>query len=256
MVPDLSLVIITWNQAERLKACLESVFAQQSRHTFEVVVVVNGSQDHTLQVLEHFPQVRSIRNKTNRGVAPARNQGIAAAGGRILMMLDDDTLMHPACIERVIDFMDSHPDAWGGGTKTFAPSGALEYNARTFYTIPIILFRRTPLGKWFPQAGIVRKHLMTDWDHQDSRPVDWVSGASFIMTREAVESIGAFDEHFFFGFEDVDWCYRVQLEGKRIYYLADASIVHHIQGSSRRFLSVKAWYHLRSFLYFYQKHFF
>jgi len=254
MVP-LSVVIVTWNQKKKLEKCLWSIYNQEHSLPPEVVVVDNNSLDRTPEVLEKFPKIKKVKNQINRGVAVARNQGIAKAQGKYLMMLDDDTHVYPGCFEKVISFMDKNPDCWCAGTKTLNDRGELEYNARTFYTLPIILFRRTFLERFLPSNRFTRRHLMTDWDHNTSSEVDWVAGASYVMRREAIDKIGPFDEGYFFGFEDMDWCYRVHAAGKKVFYIHDAIIVHSAQRSSRKIFSKKAFSHLLStFRFYYRNH--
>lgn len=251
---DLSVVIITWNQANKLEKCLASIFSQKIKCKYEVIVVNNNSQDRTNEVIQKYKnKIRVINNSENRGVAPARNQGIKISEGRFIMMLDDDTEVLADCFDNIVKFMNSREDAWCAGTKQLKPNGSLEYNARKFYTIPSILFRRTFLGKLFPNSKFVKNHLYLDWDHNSNREVDWVAGASFIMRREAIEKIGIFDENYFFGFEDVDWCYRVKLAGRKTYYIHDAVIIHYVQGSSRKLFSKKALNHLKSAIRFWLK---
>lgn len=250
----LSVVIITRNQSFRLKKCLESILgSDNNRQDVEILVVDNNSTDDTLSILrECGSKIKIIENNKNRGVAPARNQGIKAASGKYLMMLDDDTEVLPNCFSKIILFLDSRDDCWCLGTKQLKPNGNLEYSARTFYDLPTILARRTPLGKFMKNR--IRKHLMMEWDHNSVREVDWVAGASFVMKREAIDAIGNLDERYYFGFEDVDWCYRVKLAGKKVYYLHDAIVIHHVQGSSRKLFSKRALDHLFSALRYLWKH--
>lgn len=247
----LSVVIITWNQADKLSKCLNSILFQKINCRYEIILVDNNSCDKTYKVVERYEKdIVVVRNSQNKGVAPARNQGILASKGRYIMMLDDDTEVLPGCFDNIVCFMDLHKDVWCAGTKQLKPDGSLEYNARRFYTIPSILFRRTFLKFLFPNSSFLRNHFYLDWDHNSNKAVDWVAGASFVMRREAIDKIGLFDENYFFGFEDVDWCYRVKLAGKKTYYLADAAVIHHVQGSSRRLLSKKAFNHLKSAIRF------
>ena len=249
----LSIVIITWNQSNKLKRCLDSIFDNDNcKEDIEIIVIDNYSTDNTLLMLKDYTsRIRLIVNKKNRGVAPARNQGIKIAKGDYVMMLDDDTQVKPGCFSKIISFMDSHEDCWCLGTKQIRPNGNTGHNVRTFYDLPTIIARRTLLGRFMKDK--IRHHLMLDWDHNSTKEVDWVAGANFVMRGKAIKSIGAFDEKYFFGFEDVDWCYRIKLAGKQVYYLHDAVIVHDFQRTSRKFFSKKALDHLLSSIRFYTK---
>jgi GT2 family glycosyltransferase len=252
-VVKLSVVIITLNQKEKLRNCINSIFnSNNNRQDMEVIIVDNNTNDEIFSVLaEYASKIKIIRNGKNNGVAPARNQGIEIANGLYVMMLDDDTEVKPGCFDKIIEFMDSNEDCWCLGTKQLKPDGSLEYNARTFYDLPTIIARRTPLGIFMKNK--IRRHLMMDWDHSSTKEVDWVAGASFVMRKKAIEQIGKLDEGYFFGFEDVDWCTRVKLAGKKVYYLADAVVVHHVQGSSRKLLNKNSIKHLFSAIRYFKK---
>ncbi|MFH1849756.1 MAG: glycosyltransferase family 2 protein [archaeon] len=249
----ISVVITSWNAKGYLEKCLTSIFEDPAQTDHEIIVIDNGSTDGTAAMLSKFSGIKLIRNKKNRTIAQARNQGMKMARGRYIMMLDADTIVLPNCFERIVEFMDSHIDAWGAGTKTLNPNGTLQPNCRTFYTLPIILFRRTPMGRLFPENRYVRNHLMLDWDHNDDRQVDWVAGASLVMRREAIDKIGPLDEGYLYCVEDTDWCYRVMLSGHNIWYISDAKIIHHVQRNSAKLLSWNAYEHMRSALRFYWK---
>ena len=90
-IMKVSVVILVWNSASTIEACLASLPAGLTV-SHEVIVVDNGSRDQTVSLLrDRFPHVRIIANRKNRGVAPARNQGIRYARGEYILILDDDT---------------------------------------------------------------------------------------------------------------------------------------------------------------------
>jgi len=239
-MPRLSVVIITWNQCEKLRNCLESILrSDNGGQDVEIIVVDNHSADETIPMLESYKsKIRLMSNEKNMGVAFARNQGIKAARGDYVMMLDDDTEVREGCFSRIINFMERNDDCWCLGTKQLRPDGILEYNAKRFYDLATAIARRTPLGRIMKHK--VREHLMLDLDHNSTSVVDWVAGGSFVMRVEAIRCIGDFDEAYFFGFEDIDWCHRLKLAGKKTYYLHDAVIVHYVQRTNMKFFSRKA----------------
>lgn len=252
---DLSIVIINYRMRHLLERCLKSIYSQDFKISFEVILVNTVSGDGTPEMVkEFFPQVRLI-NHDRFGVALSRNVGLKAAGGRYILMLDADTIVLPQAFDQMVEFMDSHKDAGGAGSKTLTPEGKLEYSCRTFYTLPIIVFRRTFLGSLFPHSRVLQDHLMMNWDHNSVREVDWVAGASFLMRKETVERIGYFDEKFVFGFEDVDWCYRAKKDGWKIYYFPEGKIVHFVQRASAKGFNRMAFEHLKSAVIFYRKNY-
>jgi len=169
-------------------------------------------------------------------------------------MLDADSKVFPHAFDTMVEFMHQHPEAAGAGAKTLRPDGSLEYSVRRFYTIAAILSRRTPLGTLVPHNPWERRHLMLDQDHDQVFEIDWMAGACFLMRRQAIEQIGLFDTQFYFGFEDVDWCFRAKKHGWKLFYIPQPCITHYVQRSSAR-LGRMSWEHLKSALRFYCKHY-
>jgi GT2 family glycosyltransferase len=250
--PVLSVIIITWNDADRLERCLRSIQRCKEEIDHEVIVVDDGSTDRTRAMLETFPSVKVVENKRNLGMAPARNAGIKHAGGDYLLFLDSDTEVRPGCFANAVKALAADPEIWVGGCKTFRPDGSLEYNAKSFYTLRALILRRTVLGKWFPNAACLRNHLNRHKDHSKNFVTEWAAGAALIVKRDAIEKLGYFDERFTYYFDDYDLCYRAWKMDRKVIYIADSMVVHHLSMRSRKSLR-SALRHLRSAIYFYLK---
>ena len=251
--PDISVVIVTWNQRRLLQNCIESVRASARSCSTEILVVDNASSDGTSDYARSLPDVGYHRNSSNLGVARARNVGTGLARGRYILHLDDDTEMHPDCIPNLLRALDADPEVWLAGCRLLNTDGTLQYSCRRFYTPLAVLARRTPLGRTPAGRRAERRHLMADWDHGATRTVDWVVGAAYCMRVEAVEKIGDFYSGFFFGFEDVDWAYRVWQGGGKVLYVHDAVVTHHWQRSSRRVFSRRMFNHLASLFQYWRR---
>lgn len=248
----LSVIIITWNDADRLARCLRSLTHCRNEVDCEVIVVDDGSTDHTFEVLRNFPFARVVKNRRNLGMAPARNAAIRHASGKYLLFLDSDTEVTPGCFAAAVKALEADPACWIGGCKTFRSDGTLEHNAKRFYTLPTILLRRTVLGKWLPDALCLRRHLNQDRDHGDNFETDWVAGAALIVKRAALDQLGCFDARFRYYFDDYDLCYRARQQGGKVVYIPDSKVVHHLSVRSRKSIHA-ALRHLRSGIYFYLK---
>jgi exopolysaccharide biosynthesis polyprenyl glycosylphosphotransferase len=222
----------------------------------EVIVVDNDSQDDSAHMVrEKFPYAKFISNTANFGYSRAVNQGIKESEGRYILILNADTIIKPNAIQSLLSFMDGHPETAIAGPRLFYPDGRLQYSCRTFYAFKTILFRRTFLGKLFPESRILKEHLMTEWDHGTEREVDWLLGAALIVRRESIEQVGLMDERYFLYLEDVDWCYRMKTAGFKVCYVPHAEIIHyHRQGSrSEAMFSRDVVIHLASMLRYYDK---
>ena len=232
---DLSIVIVTHNSRSPAEKCLESLEAYPPARQFEVLVVDNASDDGTPDMIaEHFPSVKLVRNSDNVGYSRGVNQGIRSSQGRHLLILNPDIIVGEGSIDRLAGFLERTPDAGIAASKLVYSDGRLQPSCRRFYNFTVLLLRRTFLGKLFPNARLLREHLMMDYDHESARRVDWVIGACMLVRREAIEQVGSMDERFFLYFEDIDWCYRMGKHGWSVYYVPDSVMVHSYERSSAK----------------------
>jgi hypothetical protein len=252
---DLSVVIVTYNSRVPVERCLASLERHPARGAVETIVVDNASADGTAEMVRgRFPGVRVAANDENRGYSRGVNEGIRLSTGRLILILNPDIVVGEGSIDRLAAFMADHPDAGIAGAKLVYPDGALQYSARSFYTVSALLYRRTVLGRLFPRAKPLRDHLLMDDPHDASREVDWIIGACMLVRREALERVGEMDERFFLYFEDLDWCYRMKQHGWKVFYVPESVMIHTYERSSARSVFRKPFIiHLLSLLRYYEK---
>lgn len=250
-----SIIIVSYNSRDPIYPCLTTIRRFPPRDPWEVVVVDNSSTDGTAEMVrEKFPWVRLVANSTNLGYSKAVNQGIRLAQGDYFLILNPDIMVRSGSLQALLDFADQNQDGGLFGAKLLNPDGSVQHSCRRFYTFLVLLMRRTLLGKLFPNSRAVSRHLMSDFDHEESRPVDWILGACMLVRRQIVEQVGSMDERFFLYFEDVDWCYRIQRAGYKVYYVASAVMDHqHTRASAASPFSRPLWAHLMSLLRYYEK---
>jgi len=252
---DVSVCIVSWNVWEDLHGCLTSLFGGNNQASIEVIVVDNGSTDATVARLsDEFPQIELIANQENRGFAAACNQAIAASGGRYCFLLNPDTTVPEGGLDELLRFADDHPEAGVIGPKLVYPDGSLQYSCRRFPTISAAIFRGTFLEPLLPGAKSVRYYLMSDWDHDETRQVDWVSGAALLIRRELIDEIGLLDEGFFWGSEDVDFCLRAHQAGWDVVYTPQPEIIHTVGRSAQQAGLSNLMHTHRSMYRLYSKH--
>ena len=232
--PSISIVVVSFNAREHLSRCLSSVYEKQAGD-FEVIVVDNASRDGSAGlVAERFPTATLIQNSANLGFAAAANAGARSAGGAVIVFLNPDCQLDDDAFSAPAAYLRGHEDVGALGIKVLDPDGKLQLSVRRFPGLSASLFNRySVLTKWFPRNPISRRYLMTTWDHGSISDVDWVSGACLITTRATLDRLGFFDEHFFWGFEDVDFCQRVHRAGLRVVYFPETSVRHEIGASAR-----------------------
>jgi GT2 family glycosyltransferase len=216
-MPEISIIIVTWNGRQHLDACLTAVAAQRGVDA-ETILVDNASSDGTVEFVQtRYPWVRFVRLDRNHGFAGGNNAGARGARGRYLAFLNNDTIADAAWLRTLRDGLDEQRDI------------ALATSRVVYMHDPAIV---DSAGDGMTRSGgaFKRHHGGPASDVTESREVFGACGAAFIIPRTVFDEIGGFDEDFFLSHEDVDLSYRAQLRGYRCRYVAD-SVVHH-RGSS------------------------
>jgi GT2 family glycosyltransferase len=236
----LSIVIVSYNTRDLLDECLKSV-ASQTRVTHEVFVVDNASVDGTPEfIARQFPQVRLIANPSNSGFSAANNQALRAASGRYLLLLNPDTIVLDEALDRMADYLDSHPQVGVVGAQMLNEDRTVQR-----------------YETWFPRllSYIFNRFLVRFRGPLGNQEVEYVCGACLMIRAETMRQIGMLDENIFMYTEDVDWCLRAKRAGWKIFHNGDARIVHLAGRASRKDLTTRVFNARQAFLYFYRKHY-
>ena len=124
VVPDISVLIISWNDWPKLQNCLASLYREPAGVDTEILVMDNASADGTpAQVERRYPDIRLYRSNTNLGHTKAVNRGFRLARGRYILLLDSDTELLDDCLSRLLAFMDARPDVSLVTPRTFNTDG-------------------------------------------------------------------------------------------------------------------------------------
>ncbi|MEW6272419.1 MAG: glycosyltransferase family 2 protein [Thermodesulfobacteriota bacterium] len=250
--PDYTVIILTWNSRQHLRACLESLRDAAPGYRGALTVIDNGSADGTPELVRALaPEARLVRNQTNRGVAAARNQGLALARSPVSIILDVDTVVLPGAFARLLSFLESAPSVGVCGPRLLLPDGSIQPSCQLFPTVLDKIARQLPhsVGERF-----LRHVELADWDHTGVRDVDYVVGACQAIRMSALHSVGWLDERIFYGPEDVDLCLRMRLRGWRVTYVGDAVVRHECQRVTRRRLNALTLRHVLGLAHLYRTH--
>jgi len=242
---DVLVVIVNFNTRDHLGECLQSLLHDCDCHEQSIVVVDNCSSDGSAELVRNqHPAIQLLQLPENRGFAAGANAGIGARASRFALLLNADTRCRAGGIRALYEYMMEHDDVDVAGPRLVDPDGSLQYSCRRFYTLSAILFRRTILGRLWPDHHSLREHLMTDLSHDELCDVDWLVGGCMMIRTRAWQELGGLDERFFLYFEDTDLCRSTWERGRRISYVPSATFVHYYQqGSRARFGGLRLRYH-------------
>ena len=215
-----SVVVVTYNALPWLEQCLESV------RRYETIVVDHGSTDGTIALVgEKFPEVRLIE-QDNRGMGGGNNSGMRAAGGDYFFLLNSDAWVTGDAIERLVAFADAHPEAAVVGPRLLNPDGTLQRSVRGDPTPWRLATEYLFIRKLAPRSRLLNPLYVGGFDHDETREVDWLTGAALLVRREAADTVGLFDEAFFMFSEETDWLYRFRQAGWKVFFYPEAEVVH------------------------------
>jgi GT2 family glycosyltransferase len=241
-LPDLSIIIVSFNARADLERCLASLHTSIQTRTWEIIVVDNGSSDGSADAAARSPGVQVICHRDNLGFARATNVGIRASHGTNLLLLNSDTMVPAGAIERLLDILDQHPDVAVVGPRLIDAGGKAELSFGGMIG-PLNELRQ----QWRSRADLDRLTRQTQYP-------DWVSGACLLVRRADANAVGLLDERYFMYTEDVDFCAAIRARHRRILFTPEVEIVH-LRG--RSVAAARAATHAayrRSQIAFYEKH--
>lgn len=214
--PLVSVIIVSWNSAEHLPRCLDSL-SRQTFQDFEVVIIDNGSSDQATDGLEQkYPglDLRLERLASNLGFAVANNIGARLARGRWLALLNADAFPKTDWLEKLLDAANRHPEFsfFSSRQLQFAQPDILDGSGDEYH-ISGLAWRR------------FYNHSAQNYGLKEDE-VFSACAAAAIYSREDFLKVGGFDESFFAYFEDVDLSFRLRLAGGRCLYVPGAEVCH------------------------------
>lgn len=215
--PRVSVIVVNWNRRALLASCLRSL-QQQAGRDFEVIVVDNGSTDGSLELLHspEFSQVQIIENSRNLGFCAANNQGIRAAGGEYVALLNNDAEPAPGWLSELVNAIESGPDVGMAASKIllYEDHGVIDKAGHLIY----------PDGQNRGRGTGERDHGQYDRREETA----WPDGCAALYRRSMLEQIGGFDEDFYAYADDAELGLRGRIAGWRCLYAPSAVAFHHV----------------------------
>lgn len=247
MSAQVSVIIVSYNVSELLRACLRSVFADFA--AAEVVVVDNASSDDSVSMIQtEFPLVKLIANKTNAGFSAANNQGIEASTGEFIFLLNPDTELKAGAIQSMLNFAAQSGQSVLIGPQLLNSNGTVQVSAwkkpnpLDMITEAFFLHRIFGISE-YPQSKF-----------DGTFEAGMLSGAALFFPRSLYSKTGGLDPNLFW-MEDADFSRRAMQAGTKVIYFPAAHVVHHSGQSSKKKLKRVISNQLLSKLKYYRKHF-
>lgn len=234
--PDVSIIIVTYNTADLIGACLASV-AMDEGPTRDIFVVDNASTDDGVEFMrDNYPKIHLTANKENRGFAAANNQVLPLCRGRYIFYLNPDTqLIGPGVLEKCVRFMEANRQVGLAGVKLVNPDGSPQESVSFRYP-----------GEKFSRGEV--SGLKGE--------IAAIMGAGMVARADLIRSLSGFDESFTLYGEDQDLCLRIRKAGFEIGYIEEAIVLHYGGQSERQTLPAAVW-KKKTFAeyHFYRKHY-
>jgi len=252
MTARLDIIIVNHNTSADLQACLASLHTAPPAVNHRISVVDNASADDSVAaVTARWPAVDIVTMDENVGFAAANNIGIRRTSAPLILLLNSDTMVPEAAVDRLVARLDT-TGASAAGPRLVDASGRPEISFGSM------------LSPWAEARQLVRGRLAASrasWARRcvanllaNEREVDWVSGACLLVRRDAAVAAGLLDERYFMYEEDVDFCAAIRSQGGRVLFTPAAEVTHlrgRSFGATGRAVSPD---YDRSHVRFYEKH--
>ena len=236
---DLSIILVNYKSTSLVLDCLESIYQQTKKHSFEIILVDNDSKDDCKEiVLQHYPSVIFLPMDYNAGFARANNAGIQIASGELILLLNTDTIVLDGAIDKSITMLTNHPEAVGCGVQLLNTDGSTQISGAHFIKGGLNTLLPLPyLGKLIRWLGYQFKSTIPSITTiQDTIEVDWIVGAYMLIRKNSIEKSGPLDNDFFMYAEEIEWCARLRKHGKLLLF-AEPTVTHIGGGTSGDYYS-------------------
>jgi|GEM_PF-227838 GT2 family glycosyltransferase len=224
LLPYVSIIILNYNGKNYIRRCVESVLKSEY-YNFELVIIDNNSTDDSFDIVKsefHDDRIKLIRNSKNLGFASGNNLGVNYAKGEYIVLLNVDTEVDTKWLGELISVMQSDLTIGAAQAKLLSLDDKSLFDSAGDYL--------DFYGFSFRRGG--------DWIEKDSGQYDNIQdifsarGAAVITRKQIVQEIGLFDDDYFLSFEDIDFCWRVKLYGKRVTFVPKSIVYHKGAGIS------------------------
>lgn len=209
----LSIIIANYNTAKLTIDCINSIFENRPKCSFEVIVVDDASPDGSgkklIELQKKYKRLKVLLNLKNLGYVRSNNRGLLKSKGEYKLLLNSDTVVNKSSIDELIEFAEKNNDAGVVGSRLLNKDGSIQDSCYNFPTV-------------WNAIGYKKFAPLTD----EPVVVDIVVGASFLITPKAYKLVGRLSEKYKSYFEDFDYCREVNRKGLKVYYNPKSTVTH------------------------------
>lgn len=216
---DLSIIIVNYNTLELTRNCIESVIRFTEGISYEIILVDNASTDGSIEYFSKMEGIKFIESGGNIGFGRANNIGFKNSSGRILLMLNSDTIVENDIIGRMVCIFDRQP-------SDVACMGSLLVHGDRQPSYSFGFYKQ-----WTEEFSLSKETMETKTILGEQMDVGYVSGADLFVRRNVAEQLGLFDPDFFMYYEDMELGYRYKKNGFRSVIVNERGILH-LEGAS------------------------
>ncbi|MFA5750449.1 MAG: glycosyltransferase family 2 protein, partial [Candidatus Shapirobacteria bacterium] len=211
-----SIIIPTWNTAKITQKCVKTINKYIPGQ--EIIVVDNGSQDNTVEILSKIKNVKIIANHANLGFAKANNIGLKHATSDYIIFMNSDIELLDSTILKMVEFLKNNSNIGIIGPKFLNPDMAVQAS---------VFPPQTSLNA-FKEFWLNKKNSYSKYIPNTKKPIKvWaISGGCIITRKSFFKSIGGWNEKYFFYFEDMDLCRKINKIGKDVIFYPECEIIH------------------------------
>lgn len=249
-----SVIIVNWNSGNYLYNCIQSIKLNEPQDNYDIIIIDNASTDNSLEKISKTKGIQIIKLKQNEGFAKACNIGSKLSSSEYLLFLNPDTTIFKKTISNTVKTLQNLSKKKIGiaGIQLLNSDNNISKSCWRFPTTLTMICKILNLEKLLPKYT---SGLMIEFDFKNSKIVDQVMGAFFLVSSELFYNLKGFDESFFVYKEEVDFSLRAKKKGYSSIFISKYKAFHAGGGCSSKNKSKRLFYYLRSNLIYTKKHF-
>jgi N-acetylglucosaminyl-diphospho-decaprenol L-rhamnosyltransferase len=224
-----SIIILDYKKSKRVCENVENLQKQIAGFPFEIIIVDNScnlENAEKLKTLQKYENVKVLINEKNVGYVQGNNQGAKMASGQYLLIVNPDIVCRDkGTLQKLIEYMDSHPDIGILGPKQINDNdGSVAMTVRAFPKFFLQIARRT----WLRKLPILKKFVAYDemqhLDYSKTQEVDWLQSSFWIVRKDLWDSFGGLDPAYYIFMSDPDMCFKSWEKGYKVIYYPQVTV--------------------------------